>query len=216
MLKKKLIHTNIDVVCLNYNVAKRVAKRLVSLLIEEGREAIFINPYGSLFSQALRILRTNEGIEIPTQADLLLDCARDYETRKDLLESIREGTSKILVSPTSPSLEATFTTLTFRRDVSKVFTRYLVKKLLHKPDYVAYLNIDYIIESKSMYKRKIELNMKGTETQMRGKYYPETLKVLKESIGCNYSIIDVEDLSDIESLARQCLYYFKEGRGEQE
>ncbi len=181
--------------------------------MKEGREAIFINPYNSLFSQGLRILRTHEGIEIPKQSNILLDAARDWDIRLALMES-RDLNNKILVSPLSPSLEATFDTLTIRKDIKRVQTRYLIKKMFHKPDYIIYLNMTpellKAIKEKRVYNRRVELNMKGLGVKVRCKYYPDALKVLSGMLGSKCCIIDIVDPDDISTIASKALEFFKE------
>lgn len=207
---------NIDVVCLNYNISKRVSEKLVSLLLKESREAIFINPYNSMFSQGLRILRTHEGIDIPKQSNILLDAARDWEIRLSLEESLGPDglNNKILVSPLSPSVEATFDTLTVRKDIKRVQTRYIVKKMLHKPDYIIYLNMTpellKVIKEKRVYNRRVELNMKGLGVKVRCKYYPEALQVLSNMLGSKCCIIDIDNPDEILSISMKAIEFLKE------
>lgn len=205
---------NIEIVCLNYNIAKKVSESVTKTLIAKGKDAVLYDPYGSLFARVIRLVRTHASLDISKQAKLVLDAAREWDSRYKLYKNMENKENKMVVSPASIAVDAIYTISTARVDMRRVFTKVMLKKLLVPADYIIYVNLPKDVINKfrmsKQWKRRVESNMKGDAVVNRIRLYPEVLQKINKMYKSKCCIVDIEDPDDILSINKRVIEFIEE------
>lgn len=206
--------TNVEIVCLNKNIAKRLAEATTKILVASGLDAVTYDPYGTLFARVIRLIRTYSALKISKQAIVLLEAAREWETRLNFYDNLENKDSKTIVAPNSIFVESFYWTTTVRLDIRKIFIKLMLKKLFNRPNYIIYVNIpkDKLqkLRASKQWKRRVEESMRGDGLGNRIKKYPIILEKISKRYGPKCCILEVENPNDIVGISKNISQFILE------
>lgn len=205
---------SIDIASIDYEFSREIARDVYIRLKELNLDVMFVDPYESTFSQIIQVAKVyaNE-LGVSRQSIIFLEAARESQVQRDVFEGIKNNDT-IVINPLSFILYL-ISNAKIRKDVNKVLTKNIAKKLSLIPSYifVLKLNIDEIKKTRKKMmnnSKRITDNMKGQGLKARQTMMIKSLDRINKTYKTKPCIIDVVDSSNKESIVNGIVKFILE------
>lgn len=195
----------IDIVSLDYEFSREVAKRVYIKLKDKEYNTMFLDPYATLFAKVIRLVKSyGVDFNVNKQTQLLIEAAREEHIQDKFLDGLNNSDVKI-VNPHS-FVGLMWVNIFLNEGIKRVLTKHLIRKIGMIPSYVFFLklNLDDLREHRkklSLEKTLLTDSLKGVGFKSRQTRWMRACSKMTAVYDTNSSIIEITDKDATDEIA---------------